>query len=96
MLSRVLLVVALAAGANAAAASVNESSRDSKLFPVINIITFDNAPCTAQSGEMGTCYSQKECEGFAGTPSGTCANGFGICCVCKCLGRAFRFRSWVF
>ncbi|XP_037787951.1 uncharacterized protein LOC119583502 isoform X2 [Penaeus monodon] len=81
MLSRVLLVVALAAGANAAAAAVEESNRDGKIFPVINIITFDNAPCTAQSGEMGTCYSQKECEGLAGTASGTCANGFGICCV---------------
>ncbi|ROT66267.1 neuropilin-1 isoform X1 [Penaeus vannamei] len=80
MLSRVLLVVALAAAAHAAAVA-EESDRDSKLFPVINIITFDNAPCTAQSGEMGTCYSQKECEGLSGTPSGTCANGFGICCV---------------
>ncbi|XP_071522759.1 uncharacterized protein [Panulirus ornatus] len=87
MLSRVILVVALAAATTTTtttAASVGDDTdaqRDSKLFPIVQVVTFDNAPCEASSGEHGTCYSQKECESLGGTASGTCANRFGVCCV---------------
>ena len=55
----------------------------STVFPVVQIVTFDNGPCQTTSGEVGSCYSQKECSAMGGTASGTCAKGFGICCVGK-------------
>ncbi|XP_064096977.1 neuropilin-1-like [Macrobrachium nipponense] len=82
MITRAFLVVALAATVRCAAVAEESSSdRDSKLFPVVQIVTFENGPCTAGTGERGTCYSQKECETLQGSASGTCANGFGVCCV---------------
>lgn len=75
-------MVALAAFAHAASLAEEETNtRDGKLFPVVQIVTFENGPCTASSGEVGTCYSQKECGNLGGSASGTCANGFGVCCV---------------
>ncbi|XP_068234971.1 uncharacterized protein [Palaemon carinicauda] len=86
MITRAVLVVALAVTVHCAAVADDTalqpgSDRDSKLFPVVQIVTFENGPCVAGSGEKGTCYSQKECEGHGGSASGTCANGFGVCCV---------------
>jgi len=72
-------------------AGVEREGRNSKTFgllkpgslvpPIWNIITFDNDPCPAASGATGTCYSQKECKNLGGTADGTCANGFGVCCL---------------
>ena len=33
--------------------------------------------------EPGICYTQSECQEKAGTQSGPCAAGFGVCCLCK-------------
>ena len=32
---------------------------------------------------MGTCYTAEECEDNSGTASGSCADGYGVCCICK-------------
>ena len=34
--------------------------------------------------QMGTCYTAEECEDNSGTASGSCADGYGVCCICKC------------
>ncbi|XP_053630621.1 uncharacterized protein [Cherax quadricarinatus] len=84
MLTWMIAVVVLASTASLGmTATVSNSSaiRDPKLFPVVQIVTFENGPCVAASGEQGTCFSQKECDDIAGASSGTCANGFGVCCV---------------
>jgi len=81
MLYKVVLVVALAAAAHGAAVAEEGADRDGKLFPVVQIVTFENGPCNGASGEQGTCFSQKECGDLGGSASGTCANGFGVCCV---------------
>ena len=31
----------------------------------------------------GTCYTAEECSDKKGKASGSCANGFGVCCVSK-------------
>ena len=31
----------------------------------------------------GTGYTKEECSDLGGIESGTCASGFGICCICK-------------
>ena len=33
--------------------------------------------------QVGTCYAPKECRDKNGTAAGECAQGYGVCCVCK-------------
>ena len=40
-----------------------------------------NTVCTADSGLDGVCYTTEECEDRSGTSSGTCAEGYGVCCT---------------
>ena len=61
------------------------------VFPVVQIVTFDNGPCQTTSGDTGACYSQKECGNLGGSASGTCANGFGVCCVSKYFLSFFNY-----
>ncbi len=44
---------------------------------------FPNGPCAGGNNMIGTCYTEAECESRGGTNGGTCASGFGVCCVCK-------------
>ena len=46
-------------------------------------VQFPNDDCTSSSSSTttGTCYSSSECTSRSGTASGTCAAGFGVCCV---------------
>jgi len=73
------------------ATSAKDSNRDGKLFSLFNIVTFKNDGCrstsTISSGgtgslnRNGTCFTANECESKGGTSSGSCAAGFGVCCV---------------
>jgi len=82
MWSRVCVLVALAAAAQAAPSEEAGADRQGKiLFPVIQIVTFENSPCTADNNEAGTCYSSSECSSLGGVASGKCGNNFGVCCV---------------
>jgi len=65
-------------------ADVQANKHRSRLSKFLNLITwvrFDNDECLATTGENGTCYTADECEEFGGKPSGTCASGFGVCCI---------------
>lgn len=31
----------------------------------------------------GTCYSEEDCKNRGGESKGSCAEGYGVCCVCK-------------
>ena len=33
--------------------------------------------------QIGTCYAPRECREKNGTGAGECAQGYGVCCVCK-------------
>lgn len=39
--------------------------------------------CTATSGEYGMCLPESECIARRGILGGSCAQGYGICCICK-------------
>ena len=57
---------------------------------VFNIVRFPNAACLASSGENGTCLTAAECSSRGGSVLGSCAVGFGSCCVVttsSCGGR---------
>ena len=55
-----------------------------------NIVTFPNDPCDAGTLN-GTCYTKEECSSKGGTNDGSCASGYGVCCVCKYQRVSFRY-----
>ncbi len=42
---------------------------------------FRNTACVGGT-KNGTCYTTAECALKAGVASGTCAQGYGVCCIC--------------
>ena len=63
------------------------AKRPYQFFTVLNvfqIVKFPNGPCNAStSNTYGVCYTVSECTERGGYQSGTCASGFGACCICK-------------
>lgn len=57
------------------------------LLSLFNIIKFENSDCISTdvmySGISGTCYHDYECTSMEGTVIDACADGLGVCCVCK-------------
>merc|ERR1719245_892205 len=59
------------------------------VFSLFSIVNFQNAPCTSSSSisggstayRNGTCFTSSECSDKGGTIKGSCAAGFGACCV---------------
>ena len=47
------------------------------------MVQFPNDECTSSSSSstLGTCYTSSECGSRSGSASGSCAAGFGVCCV---------------
>jgi len=58
----------------------SENNREGKFFSVFQIVKFENGACPTTTGDMGTCYTEAECLAKGGTPQGTCASSFGVCC----------------
>jgi len=56
------------------------ANRNPKFFSIFQIIKFENAAC-AGSTRNGTCFTDSECEAKGGTDDGSCADGFGVCCI---------------
>lgn len=57
-----------------------------KFFGLFTVIEFPNSRCVVNSASSeyeGTCYHRTECESLNGTSVGECADGYGVCCVCK-------------
>merc|ERR1712223_226591 len=48
---------------------------------IFNVVKFPNDVCKGSGSMNGTCYTKEECSNRAGTASGSCAEGFGTCCV---------------
>jgi len=58
-----------------------EESKDPKLISTFQVVRFPNDACTGSNSRNGTCYTSQECSSKSGTSSGTCADGFGVCCT---------------
>ena len=39
----------------------------------------------------GNCYTKQECDALGGTAAGECAEGYGVCCVCKIFKKYILF-----
>merc|ERR1711976_382332 len=61
-------------------AEEQQKTRDGKVLPIFSVVTFKNALCAGTS-RNGTCYTTSECSNKGGSESGSCAEGFGVCCV---------------
>jgi hypothetical protein len=53
------------------------------VLSLFTIIEFPNEPCQTAGGVNGTCYHHLECKSLGGVASGSCAQGYGVCCFCK-------------
>lgn len=53
------------------------------VLSLFTVIRFKNEACKSGSGSNGTCYSSGDCSAHGGQASGSCAQGFGVCCLCK-------------
>merc|ERR1719483_1919696 len=70
--------------------------RDSKLLPIFQVVRFPNDICGGTS-RNGTCYTAEECSTKGGTNDGTCASGFGVCCIFAfgCGGSASENSTYI-
>ena len=66
------------------------------VLSLFTIVAFKNDACISGTGNNGTCYSSSDCSKLGGTASGSCASGFGVCCLCKSsfYFPAFLFNLW--
>jgi len=55
--------------------------KQAKNIGIFNVVRFPNAACEGSNANMGTCYTAEECEDNSGTASGSCADGYGVCCI---------------
>ena len=58
-----------------------DDKREGKFLGIFNIVTFPNNICNGTNDLQGICYSSTECTSKGGEASGSCASGFGTCCV---------------
>lgn len=58
-----------------------------KFLNLFSLIRFDNIPCLTGRKPLrqlsGTCLNEVECINSGGISMDRCANGFGVCCICK-------------
>jgi len=74
----------------------NEVNRKQKTLSVFTVVKFPNSVClSSTTGRNGTCYTNSECTAKGGSASGSCASGFGSCCIFEksCGGGSVAGRS---
>lgn len=54
------------------------------VLSLFTVVQWGQGLCQAVSGEYGTCITNGDCALKGGTSGGPCAEGYGICCICKC------------
>jgi len=59
----------------------DSNDRSEKLISTFQIVRFPNDVCVGSNSRNGTCYTSAECSDKDGTSSGSCADGFGVCCT---------------
>jgi len=60
--------------------AITEEEREGKLLPIFQVVRFPNDVCSGTT-RNGTCYTAEECSNKKGVNEGSCASGFGVCCV---------------
>lgn len=65
----------------ATSTDTDDALRDQKLISTFQVVRFPNDACTGTNSRNGTCYTSAECSDKGGSSSGSCADGFGVCCT---------------
>jgi len=57
--------------------------KESKQLSLFAVVQFPNDECISSSSSTtnGTCYTAAECGSRGGAAAGSCAAGFGVCCI---------------
>merc|ERR1719336_2724148 len=63
---------------------------------IFQVVRFPNDACGSANNFNGTCYTASECSSLGRSSSGSCASGFGVCCVFSlaCGGRTNTNTSY--
>jgi len=61
--------------------SLAKSTERHGKFSVFQVVEFPNDACKGDNNRNGTCYTKEECDDKGGTSGGSCAEGYGICCI---------------
>merc|ERR1711971_40185 len=71
-------------------------TREGKVLPVFQVVKFPNDVCAGAS-RNGTCYTAEECSTKGGASDGSCASGFGVCCIftLACGGSASENQTYL-
>jgi len=95
-LSLFTLVIVCVAEPNVDSEQVSTETREGKVLPVFQVVKFPNDVCAGAS-RNGTCYTAEECSTKGGTSDGSCASGFGVCCVftLSCGGSAGENQTYL-
>merc|ERR1711997_67678 len=95
-LSLFTLVIVCVAEPNVDSEQVSTETREGKVLPVFQVIKFPNDVCAGAS-RNGTCYTAEECSTKGGASDGSCASGFGVCCVfaLSCGGSASENQTYL-
>jgi len=75
---------------------IKENERSGKVLPIFQVVRFPNDVCTGTT-RNGTCFTAEECSSKSGTNEGSCASGFGVCCVISlaCGGSTSNNNSYI-
>lgn len=58
-----------------------QSEKSPKLISAFQVVQFPNDFCSGNDNKNGTCYTSEECDSRGGKGSGSCAEGYGVCCT---------------
>ncbi|CAH0399811.1 unnamed protein product [Chilo suppressalis] len=74
----------------------SKQSPRTRFLEVFQVVEFEHVACVSTSGLEGTCLHEYECESSGGSMMGTCADGYGTCCVTlfKCDGQSSEQLGW--
>ncbi|CAH0586955.1 unnamed protein product [Chrysodeixis includens] len=67
-----------------------------RFLEVFQVVEFDHVSCTSTSGLEGTCLPEYKCTESGGSTMGSCADGYGTCCVTLflCNDRSAAETGW--
>jgi len=69
-------------GTTLVSALPEDAKNRKKAIGIFNIVKFPNEVCiSGAANQNGTCYTAEECTSRDGVASGTCADGYGVCCI---------------
>jgi len=90
---KVLASLSLAATILATLANSAELRDGAGKLAIFQVVKFPNIPCEVTGGtKNGTCYTSEECSDRGGVSDGSCADGYGVCCICKYF--IFPAQNW--